>query len=88
MKEHQRIDKMKFTEDSIASDSRPGFEIHYAALVIEPAEYILRNDIGFCEGNVIKYVSRWRYKNGVQDLIKARRYLDLLIDNEASKNNV
>ena len=88
MKEKQKIDRMKFTEHSNDTESRPGFEYHYAFLTIEPAEYILRNDIGFCEGNVIKYVSRWQHKNGVQDLIKARRYLDLLIDNEASKGNV
>lgn len=34
---------------------------------------------GFLEGNIIKYVSRWRDKNGVEDLQKARTYLDKLI---------
>ena len=34
----------------------------------------------FCRGNIIKYVSRYQYKNGVEDLKKARWYLDRLIN--------
>ena len=37
---------------------------------------------GFLEGNAIKYLMRWRRKNGVEDLKKARRYLDWLIEVE------
>jgi hypothetical protein len=51
-------------------------------MVIQPVEYVLANGIGFCEGNVIKYVSRWQQKGGVEDLRKARHYLDLLIDHQ------
>lgn len=47
---------------------------------IEPIEFIMSNDLGFCEGNVIKYVSRWKEKNGIEDLKKARTYLNFLID--------
>jgi hypothetical protein len=57
---------------------------HYVKMRIQPAEYIIKNDIGFCEGNVIKYVSRWRDKGGVEDLRKARHYIDMLIDHELS----
>lgn len=39
----------------------------------------LNGDIGFCEGNIIKYVTRWRKKNGIEDLMKAKTYLDRLI---------
>ena len=53
---------------------------HYKDSKIQPIEYILENNIGYIEGNVIKYVSRWKQKNGVQDLKKARHYLDLLIE--------
>jgi hypothetical protein len=55
---------------------------HYKALAIQPVEYIHANSIGFCEGNIIKYVSRWRSKGGLDDLRKARHYLDLLIELE------
>jgi hypothetical protein len=53
-------------------------------MVIQPAEFIIKNDMGFAEGNVIKYVSRWRKKGGVDDLRKARHYLDLLIESTSS----
>ena len=39
----------------------------------------MSGDIGFCEGNIIKYVSRWRKKNGIEDLLKAKTYLNRLI---------
>lgn len=56
---------------------------HYKDMAIQPFEYIHTNGIGFAEGCVIKYVSRWRAKNGVEDLKKARHFLDLLIEAEA-----
>ena len=46
---------------------------------IQPVEFILRNRLGFCEGNIVKYVSRWRLKNGREDLIKAKHYIDILL---------
>lgn len=52
---------------------------HYKKLKIQPAEYIHKNGIGFMEGSVIKYVSRWKGKNGVQDLEKAKHFIELLI---------
>lgn len=55
---------------------------HYKELVIQPVQYIHANGIGYFEGNVIKYVSRWRAKGGIPDLEKARHYLDLLIELE------
>ena len=59
---------------------------HYKYKAIQPVEYIHTNGIGYFEGNVIKYVTRWRDKNGVQDLEKAIHYLKLLIELENSKN--
>ena len=55
---------------------------HYKSLAIQPVEYIHANKIGYVEGNVIKYVTRWRAKNGVADLEKAKHYIDLLIELE------
>lgn len=52
---------------------------HYASLKIEPWDYVAANDLGYFEGSVIKYVSRWRQKNGIEDLKKARAFLDRLI---------
>ena len=47
---------------------------------IQPVDFILANDIPFCEGNVIKYICRWKLKNGKDDLLKAKHYIDILID--------
>ena len=55
---------------------------HYKSLPIQPVEYIHANRIGYFEGNVIKYVTRWRDKGGVKDLEKAKHYIDLLIELE------
>jgi hypothetical protein len=55
---------------------------HYTDMTIQPIEYILANNIPFPEGNVIKYVSRWRAKGGVKDLEKAKHHLELLIEHE------
>lgn len=62
-----------------ATDKQVG-GTHYKDLNIQPVEYILKNGLGFCEGNVIKYITRWRNKNGVEDLKKARHYIDILIE--------
>ena len=68
-----------------ALDSQVGGN-HYKDLKIQPVEYIHQNNLGFIEGSVIKYVTRWKSKNGVQDLRKARHFLDLLIEmNENEK---
>jgi hypothetical protein len=58
---------------------------HYRDKGIQPIIYIHANDLGFCEGNVVKYVTRWRDKNGVADLKKAIHYLELLIELEGNK---
>lgn len=59
---------------------------HYRDKAIQPIEYILANDLGFCEGNIIKYVSRYKDKNGLEDLKKAKHYLEFLIE-EVEKVN-
>ena len=58
---------------------------HYKAMAIQPVEFIHANSIPYFEGNVIKYVCRWRSKNGLDDLKKAKHYLELLIALEARR---
>jgi hypothetical protein len=55
---------------------------HYKDKAIQPIIYIHANNLGFCEGNVVKYVTRWRDKNGIADLEKAKHYIELLIEME------
>ena len=59
---------------------------HYRDMPIQPVEFIHKNGIGFCEGCVIKYVSRWRSKGGIEDLRKARHFIDLLIELETDND--
>lgn len=58
---------------------------HYD-MPIPPVEYIYKNKLGFMEGNVVKYVSRHKQKNGKQDLEKAKHYIDMLIEMEYGGN--
>lgn len=51
---------------------------HYARWKIEPVRFIGENRLDFLVGNVIKYVLRFDAKNGIEDLEKAQRYLDML----------
>ena len=58
---------------------------HYKNYKIQPVEFIIKNNIGFVEGNIIKYILRFKEKGGVQDLLKAKHYIELLIDSSKSK---
>jgi len=53
---------------------------HYADKAIQPWDYIVANNLGYLEGNVVKYVSRWKDKGGVEDLKKAQHYLAKLLE--------
>ena len=58
---------------------------HYSKLAIQPVEYINKNNLSYLQGNVIKYVTRYKDKNGLQDLQKARHYIEMLIELEGGK---
>lgn len=58
---------------------------HYSDLAIEPIQFIETNNLGYHEGNVVKYVSRWRNKNGLEDLKKAQWYIERLITIQEEK---
>ena len=52
---------------------------HYKKFKIQPYEFISKNDLSFFQGNVIKYVCRYKNKNGIEDLEKIKHYCDLEI---------
>ena len=60
---------------------------HYSKS-IQVWDFITANEIPYLEGNVIKYVSRWRDKGGVEDLRKAKHYLEKLIELEVSDEDI
>ena len=61
-----------------ALDSQVGGS-HYKDFAIQPIEFTHKNGLNFCQGNVIKYVCRYKNKNGVQDLEKIIHYCELEI---------
>jgi hypothetical protein len=58
---------------------------HYKDKAIQPWDYITNNGLAYLEGCIVKYISRHRDKGGIEDLHKARHYLDKLIEVEQSK---
>jgi hypothetical protein len=62
-----------------ANDSQVGGD-HYKGKSIQPWDYIVANDLGYLEGNIVKYISRWRSKGGVDDLRKVLHYTQKLIE--------
>lgn len=64
-----------------AKDSQIGGD-HYRHMPIQLTEFCQRNQLNFCESNVIKYVCRHRQKHGREDILKAIHYLELLLEFE------
>lgn len=60
---------------------------HYKKYPIQPTEFIHKNGLSFIQGNVIKYLMRYKDKNGIEDLKKAKHYIDLLIEFEYGNAN-
>lgn len=59
---------------------------HYRKLKIQPVQYSHANSLPFIEGSIVKYITRWREKGGIQDLRKIQHFVDLLIELEEAKS--
>lgn len=70
--------------DEVPLETQVGGD-HYKYMQIQPIEFIHKNNLSFIQGNIIKYTCRYKAKNGKEDLLKARHYLDLLIKLEYEK---
>lgn len=55
---------------------------HYKDMKIQVVEFCQRNELNFCESSAIKYLCRHRKKNGIEDLKKAKHFINLLIELE------
>ena len=60
---------------------------HYKKLKIQPSEFINKNKILFAEGNAIKYICRHADKGGMEDLKKAKHYIDMIIERDYAEEN-
>ena len=54
---------------------------HYKDMAIQPVEFIMANNMGYCAGNIVKYASRAEKKNGVEDIEKIIHYAQLWLEN-------
>ena len=80
----QQAADSSFTEHG-ESDNPLGKQVgggHYKSQKIQPVEYIHANNLGFCEGNVVKYITRWKEKGGKADIEKVIHYCQLLMQLE------
>lgn len=88
---------IKFTIEDSAYDSYAAWQNvsptdtqvggnHYAKNKIQPIDFILANNLGWCEANAVKYLTRWKNKNGLEDLRKAKHYIELLIERVEKEN--
>jgi hypothetical protein len=79
------FDKTKSVLDEEVENDVVNHPSHYTQGSIETWDYIIAQNMGYLEGNVCKYISRFRYKNGLEDLYKAKAYLDKLIEVEENR---
>lgn len=71
----QKIDGTNALDTQVGGD-------HYKSMAIQPVEFCMKNNLNFCVSSAIKYLCRYKSKNGKQDLEKARHFIDLLIELE------
>ena len=81
--DQDNIRKLRSLENEEVTNPKHYDKVGFA---IQPIEYITKNELDFLEGNVIKYVSRYQHKGGINDLLKARTYIEFLIERERGKN--
>jgi hypothetical protein len=62
-----------------AKDKQVGGD-HYKVIVIQPSDYIRSNGLGWYEGNIVKYISRYKQKGEAQDILKVIHYAELILE--------
>jgi hypothetical protein len=80
---HSPVDDPAFYRP--AANARQVGGKHYKSMAIEHWDYVIANYIPYMEAQVIKYVSRWRSKNGLEDLRKAAHFLQKLTEVETER---
>ena len=75
------LEAIREIKKELASETQIGGS-HYSDMAIQPTEFIHKNNLSFIQGNIIKYVCRYKSKGGIEDLNKAKHYIDLLIEFE------
>ena len=82
--EEDLINKERFSRTK-ATDKQVGGS-HYKDCVIQPVDYIVKNNLDFLEGNVVKYITRHKLKGGVEDIKKVIHYAELILEKKYGKD--
>jgi len=80
------VEKMEPVSTTVVNTVQVG-GAHYRNLTPQPWDVITAWSLGYFDGNVVKYVARFRNKDGIEDLEKAKHYLDKLIEVEKNSRN-
>tara|TARA_R100000656_G_C3937599_1_gene126074 strand:+ start:496 stop:804 length:309 start_codon:yes stop_codon:yes gene_type:complete len=78
-KEEKVSNNLKMLKDKLATEKQVGGD-HYKDFLIQPVVFIQENELDFCEGNIIKYICRHKFKNGAEDIRKVIHYAELLLE--------
>jgi hypothetical protein len=81
----RNLDKQLLDEPVEGAKGKQVAGTHYQK-AIQPWDIISEWELDFWEGNVLKYLLRWKFKDGVQDLQKAKHYLEYLIERNTDGN--
>ena len=79
---HELEDKCKNLEEKLGAYKKQIGGSHYKDMKVQPAQFINDNKLLFAEGNAIKYICRHKHKGEVQDLEKAKHYIDMIIERD------
>jgi hypothetical protein len=74
--------KYKNLEEKLGAYKKQIGGSHYRDMKVQPAQFINDNKLLFAEGNAIKYICRHKHKGEVQDLEKAKHYIDMIIERD------
>ena len=75
------IENNKNTNPNTAFNTQVGGN-HYTKLAIQPMEYSMKNNLNALQHTIVKYITRYKDKNGLDDLLKAKHCIDMLIELE------
>lgn len=81
------VERKSFTNSNPRALNKQEGGNHYKGYAIQPVQYAHANHLDFLQGSVVKYVTRFRDKNGKEDLLKARHFIDMLIELEYGGGN-
>lgn len=77
--------KQTMNETSNSSETQVGGN-HYKKMKIQVWDFVIANDLDYFQGSIIKYVCRWKDKDWIKDLYKARHFLDKYIETMEEKH--